>query len=161
MPELNLNRFDLPGVDLPEVDLPELSIDDVTRTLKDAAYVVIGFGVLAAQKVQVQRREFTQQAEDFTKDLPEQLNAQIADVRDNLDKITSEATTRLEKLSGNFDDQIKSAEDRLAELEARIDEILEQLAARLPDQAAELVTQARDAARDAREQVRSLVGRAA
>ncbi len=160
MPELNL-----PRVELPEVDLPEISLDDVTRTLKDAAYVVIGFGVLTAQKVQVQRRELSRQAEDFTrdlaKDLPEQFNAQITDARENLEKFTTEATNRLERLSGNFDDQIKVAEDRLAELEARIDEILDQVSSRLPDQAAELVSQARDAARDARDQVRSIVGRAA
>ena len=34
---------------------------DVTKTLKDAAYVVIGLGVLGFQKVQVRRNELTKQ----------------------------------------------------------------------------------------------------
>lgn len=155
----------MPELNLPEIDLPEITFEDVAKTLKDAAYVVIGFGVLTAQKAQVQRREFSQQAQDLTKDLgkniPEQVNAQLADVRENLDRLTSEATAQLEKISGAVEEQISLVEDRLTELEARIDQVIDEVAAHLPDQAAELVAQARDAARDAREQVRSMVGRAA
>ena len=36
---------------------------DVTKTVKDAAYVTVGIGVLAFQKAQVGRRELTKQVE--------------------------------------------------------------------------------------------------
>jgi hypothetical protein len=36
---------------------------DVTKTVKDAAYVTVGLGVLAFQKAQVGRRELTKQVE--------------------------------------------------------------------------------------------------
>ena len=36
---------------------------DVNKTLKDAAYVTVGLGVLAVQKAQVGRRELTKQVE--------------------------------------------------------------------------------------------------
>ena len=36
---------------------------DVTKTVKDAAYVTVGLGVLAFQKAQVARRDLTKQVE--------------------------------------------------------------------------------------------------
>ncbi len=36
---------------------------DVTKTVKDAAYVTVGLGVLAVQKAQVARRDLTRQVE--------------------------------------------------------------------------------------------------
>ena len=49
------NRRDLRSLDLTSLQL--------TRTLKDAAYVTVGLGVLAVQKAQVGRRELTKQVE--------------------------------------------------------------------------------------------------
>lgn len=136
------------------IDIP---IEDVTKALKDVAYVAIGFGVLTAQKVQVQRREVTQQLTD----LPEQISAQINEARDNFDKVAADATAQVEKLSETLDDRIRLVEERLGDLEDRIETVLDTFEAKLPDQAAELVAQARDAAREARGQVRSLIGFAA
>ncbi len=136
------------------IDLP---IEDVTKALKDVAYVAIGFGVLTAQKVQVQRREVTQQLTD----LPDQISAQINEARDNFDKVAADATAQVEKLSETLDDRIRLVEERLGDLEDRIETVLDTFEAKLPDQAAELVAQARDAAREARGQVRSLIGFAA
>ncbi len=141
--------------------MAELSIDDVTKTLKDVAYVAIGFGVLTAQRAQVQRREITRQAQEFTNGLPDQLTAQINEARENLERVTTDATSQLERLSDTFDDRIKLVEERLADLETRIDTVLDTVESRLPDQAADLIAGARDAARDARGQVRTLVGRVA
>ncbi len=53
MPALDqLLNFDLPGVD----------VDRLAAVAKDAAYVAVGFGVLAVQRAQVRRRELTAQA---------------------------------------------------------------------------------------------------
>ena len=37
----------------------ERSVEDLTRSLQDAAYVSIGLGLMAFQKAQVQRRELS------------------------------------------------------------------------------------------------------
>ncbi len=39
------------------------TVSDITKTVKDAAYVAVGFGVLAFQRAQVRRRELEQQLE--------------------------------------------------------------------------------------------------
>ncbi|HUQ40264.1 MAG TPA: hypothetical protein VM030_08925 [Acidimicrobiales bacterium] len=38
-----------------------MQLTDLTKTLEDTAYVAIGFGVLAFQKAQVQRRDLAKQ----------------------------------------------------------------------------------------------------
>ena len=138
--------------------MPEISVEDVSKIVKDAAYVAIGFGVLAVQKAQVQRREITEQLQAQVID---QARTQLTEARENLEKITSDTTAQWEKLSGTVDDRVKLVEERLSDLEDRIDQVLDQVQSKLPEAAAELVSQARDAAKDARQQVRSLVARAA
>lgn len=39
-------------------------LDDLTDTLKDAAYVSVGLGVLAFQRLQVRRQELTKLVEE-------------------------------------------------------------------------------------------------
>jgi paraquat-inducible protein B len=73
---------------------------DVTKTLKDAAYVVVGFGVLSFQKAQVRRRE-----------LQEQLDAQ----RQQLVKLATDIEQR-------FQPVVDEIEGRLDELETRLPE---------------------------------------
>src|SRR5207302_5025497 len=46
---------------------------DVTKTVKDAAYVTVGIGVLAFQKAQVGRRELTKQVETQLTETGEQV----------------------------------------------------------------------------------------
>ena len=41
--------------------MAENPLNDLSKTLKDAAYVAVGFGVLAFQKAQVRRRELEKQ----------------------------------------------------------------------------------------------------
>lgn len=56
----------------------------VTDTLKDAAYVVIGFGVLSFQRAQVRRQELRKQLRDSRKSvvaLAGQLDGYVAPVR--------------------------------------------------------------------------------
>lgn len=42
--------------------------DDITKTLQDAIYVSIGLGVIAFQKLQVQRQELQKSLETATED---------------------------------------------------------------------------------------------
>ena len=110
---------------------------DLTKTLKDALYVGVGFGVLTFQRAQVQRQE-----------LQKQLGQQLDEARDTV-----------QKLSGTAEDRFKVLEQRLTELEDRVESVLDQVEDKLPEQARELVKQARDAAKDAQGQLRALVTR--
>src|SRR6266699_992477 len=64
-----------------------LPMADVTKTVKDAAYVTVGLGVLAFQKAQVARRDLTKQVEtqltkttEQVKDLQKQVEGRIQPV---------------------------------------------------------------------------------
>ena len=117
--------------------MPELKLDDVTKVLKDAVYVTVGLGVLALQRVQVQRNE-----------LRKQLDGQVGDAR-----------TQLQSVTKVVDDRFKVVEERLQGVEERVETLLDQFEDRLPEQARELAKQARQAAKDARGQLRALVRR--
>jgi hypothetical protein len=130
--------------------MPEINVDDVTKFVKDAAYIAIGFGVLTVQKAQVQRRELTGT-----------LRTQADEARDQFGKLTDDTVAGWEKLSETVEDRFKLIEERVSDIEERVEAALDDVEAKLPGQAAELVKQARAAARDARGQVRSIVNRAA
>jgi hypothetical protein len=119
--------------------MADLTLESITDTLRDALYVGVGAGVIAFQKMQVQRVELTKQ-----------LTSQLEGAKDQLGSVT-----------GLVDDRIKLIEERLESVEQRLDSVLDQVEGRLPEQAREIVKQAREAAKDARGQVRQLVNRAA
>ena len=51
------------------------TIDDVSKVLRETAYVAIGFGVIAFQKAQVQRIEVQRSLQDNVKLVEERLRA--------------------------------------------------------------------------------------
>jgi cob(I)alamin adenosyltransferase len=112
---------------------------DVANAAKDLVYVTVGFGVLAVQRAQAQRRE-----------LQEKLNGQLGAGKSGIEKATAA-----------FEQQVKALEARLAAVEERIDATLDQVEAKMPEQARAAFHQAREAARTARDQVRKLTTRAA
>jgi ElaB/YqjD/DUF883 family membrane-anchored ribosome-binding protein len=97
---------------------------DVTKTVKDAAYVTVGLGVLAFQRAQVGRRELTKQVETQLKQVETQLSG------------TGEQVQRL-----------------ASQLEQRIKPVLDQLEESVPATAKDLVKQARTAAEQLQGQV--------
>ena len=119
---------------------------DVRAVIKDAAYVGIGFGVLAFQKAQVQRQELLKRIEAANGEARSSFTKLGEDVQDRL-KLVEE---RLEALGK----QVDAAAD---EFEERLDAALDQVQERLPEQAKELFNKARTAGKDARTQVRQLV----
>ena len=112
---------------------------DIANVAKDLVYVTVGFGVLAVQRAQAQRRE-----------LQEKLNGQLGAGKSGIEKATVA-----------FEQQVKALEARLAAVEERIDATLDQVEAKMPEQARAAFHQAREAARTARDQVRKLTTRAA
>jgi hypothetical protein len=71
--------------------MPRLQLDDVTNVVKDAAYVSVGLGVIAFQRLQVRRNE-------LNKTMSEQA-------------VTARST--LEAVGALLGDQVKVVEERL------------------------------------------------
>ena len=119
---------------------------DVRATVKDAAYVGIGFGVLAFQKAQVQRQE-----------LKKKLNTGLGDAQGNLASLGTTLEDRVKLVEERLEALAKQGEQLADELEARVEKALDEVQERLPEQAREVFGQVRGVAKDARTQVRSLV----
>ena len=99
---------------------------DIGKTLRDAAYVVIGAGVLTYQKAQVRRRE-----------LEKQFESQATEAREQIAKLAKGVEERWEPV--------------VKEIESRLDEIEQ----RLPEQAGKVMKQARTIAKDAQTELAS------
>jgi DNA anti-recombination protein RmuC len=133
------------------------AVTDVTKTLKDAAYITIGMGVIAFQKAQVARNDLSRQFEGESA----KLQAQVADVLRVVEAQVEEARgtfqaqllvtqSQLQRLAADLEERLAPVAQ---DVEARLDEI----EVRLPEQVQALVKQARQATRDAGWQIRSLI----
>ena len=71
--------------------MPRLQLDDVTNVVKDAAYVSVGLGVIAFQRLQVRRNE-------LNKSMSEQAGT---------------ARSALDAVGALLGDQVKVVEERL------------------------------------------------
>ncbi len=111
------------------------AVDDVTKTVKEAAYVAVGFGVLGFQEAQVRRRALTRQLQDQRPDL----EAQLAETRSQLAELARQVEQRLEPA--------------MVDLSQRAEPVLDGIESRLPEQARGVWTQMRKAAKDTQEQL--------
>ena len=90
---------------------------DVNKTLKDAAYVTVGLGVLAVQKAQVGRRELTSRVE-----------AQLNETSEQVQKLAREVEKRVQPVIGQLEatlpagakDLVKQARDAAREAQAQL-----------------------------------------
>ena len=73
---------------------------DLTKTLKEAAYVAIGFGVLGFQRAQVRRRQVTELAQDLERRLQPALMDASERVEPLLDQIRRAAIEARDQLRG-------------------------------------------------------------
>lgn len=119
---------------------------DVRNIVKDAAYVGIGFGVLAFQKAQVQRQE-----------LQKRLEAQLGDAKGGFGKLGEDVQDRLKLVEERLEALGKQADAAADDFEEKLDKALDQVQERLPEQVKELFGKARAAGKDARTQARQLV----
>jgi hypothetical protein len=145
-PAIDLSRLDLGKLrelDLPTIDLPGIDGDKLATALRDAAYITVGFGVLAIQQAQVRRREIVSS-----------LSERFGTSRPQMDDLLKGAEARLREL----DERLVAFE---AKIDARVDTAIEQLEGKLPQQATALLGQAHEAAKAARKQVRGFIRSAA
>jgi hypothetical protein len=122
-----MTKFDVPGVDA----------EKLFAAVRDAAYITVGFGVLAVQ----------------------QANARRQDLAAKISETFSSATTPVNK--AQIESMIKSFEAGLAkfddQFEARLETTIGKIEGVLPAPAGDLLTKAHGAAKSVRQQVRSMV----
>src|SRR5581483_11784809 len=77
---------------------------DVTKTVKDAAYVTVGLGVLAFQKAQVARRDLTKQVQTLSKKVEGRIQPVLGQLEQNVPAqakdLVKQARTAAETLQG-------------------------------------------------------------
>ena len=136
--------FDLGNLKLPSFgDLKGTLPVDPERVLgivRDAVYVVIGFGVLTVQQIQSR-----------TRDLVNDLESNPVVKQLGIDR------TQIESYVGRWESQLEDLDERFEAIEARLDTVVEKVEARLPEQAASALGQAHDVAKAARKQVRGML----
>ena len=144
LPKFDMPTFRLPsmnGFDFSGLDASKLAGLDakVVAAVRDAAYITIGFGVLAFQQAQVRRREVVQGLADRF----------------------GTSKTQMDEMLATVEAQIAKLDERFDALDAKLDTAVVKIEERLPEQAAALVGQAHDLAKAARKQVRGLIRTAA
>jgi DNA anti-recombination protein RmuC len=108
----------------------------VTDTIKDAAYVTIGVGVLGFQKAQVRRQE---------------LLAQLKDQRGTIEAQLADGRRSLESLVAQLDELV-------APVRSQVEAGLDTVEATLPASVQDAIKQARTALQDQERAVRSRLG---
>jgi DNA anti-recombination protein RmuC len=138
---------------------------DLPTTVKDAAYVTVGLGVLGFQKAQERRVELTKQLEEQRKQLREQrkqLEGQLTEITKVANGQFSTAAKLVEQQVGEAATTVKhlarDLDTRLAPVREQLEESIDALEVRLPPPARGLVQQARTVAHETEGQVRQVLG---
>lgn len=119
-----------------------LFVKDITSAARDAAYVLVGLGVLGFQQAQLRRRELLKLLSQPGTQFDDRIGAvqgRLQDVRDELNK-------RAQDMDEKVEDAIE-----------RIETSFEPLTERLPEPARDLVKQASTQAKEARVQIWNLL----
>jgi hypothetical protein len=101
--------------------------DEITKTARDAAYVVVGLGVLGFQRAQVRRQELQKRLTDRS-----QIHGHLGDVRGEVTK------------------RVKDVDEAVEQVIVRIEASLAPIEERLPVPARDLAKQAHAQAREVR-----------
>jgi hypothetical protein len=128
----------------------------VTTTLKDAAYVTVGLGVLGFQKAQVRRVELMKQVEEATKQL-----RSTGATRPDPSKVLGALEAQVVDAAHTVRELAKDIDARIVPVREQVQGRLDAIEGQLPSQVRDLVKQARIAALDTEGQVRSRLGLAA
>src|SRR5438270_7639202 len=95
----------------------ESTMADVNQTLKDAAYVTVGLGVLGVQKAQVGRRELTRQVEAQLSETTEQVQKLAKVVEGRVQPVLDRVE---DALPGSAKGLVKQARDAAREAQAQL-----------------------------------------
>jgi hypothetical protein len=134
--QLDPRKIEWSKLDISNIEMPDLDRDKLFGAVRDAAYVMVGFGVLAFQQAQVRRRE-----------MADAIGDRFGSNRKQMEELIATYEARLTKLD--------------EAIEARVDHAVGLLGERLPDQAETLLYQVNSVAKSARKQMRGLLSTAA
>ena len=146
--KLDLSKLDLSKLDLSKFEIAGVDTDKVLGVLRDAAYVVIGFGVLTVQQVQVRRRELVNNVSD------QAVVKQLGLGKEQVEELVKGLESRL----GQLDERLDRLESKL---DGAVEGFLDTVGDKLPEQAGAFLGQAHEVAKAARKQVRGLLVSAA
>jgi hypothetical protein len=146
--KLDLSKLDLSKLDLSKFEIAGVDTDKVLGVLRDAAYVVIGFGVLTVQQVQVRRRELVNNMSD------QAVVKQLGLGKEQVEELVKGLESRL----GQLDERLDRLESKL---DTAVEGFLDTVGDKLPEQAGAFLGQAHEVAKAARKQVRGLLVSAA
>ena len=85
------------------------AVDDVTKTVREAAYVAVGFGVLGFQQAQVRRRQLASHLEEQRPSL----EAQLAETRTQLVEAARQVEQRLEPVMNETRKAAREGQEQL------------------------------------------------
>ena len=134
--QLDPRNIDLSKLDLRNAERPDVDVSKLVEAVRDAAYTLVGFGVLAVQRAQVRRRE-----------MAETISTRFGADRQQIEELISSFESRLTAFDEAF--------------EARIDALVSKVGPSLPEPAESVLNQVHSVAKSARKQVRSLLRTAA
>jgi hypothetical protein len=146
--KLDLSKLDLSKLDLSKLEIAGIDTDKVLGVLRDAAYVVIGFGVLTVQQVQVRRRDLVKSIND------QNVVKQLGLGKDQVEELVKGLEARVSQLDARLD-QFET------KLDTAVESLLDAVGDKLPEQAGAFLGQAHEVAKAARKQVRGLLVSAA
>lgn len=168
----------MPEFKLPDVDI-EKAAAELNNAVKEAAYVVVGLGVLGFQRAQVRRVELTKLLESQLAGLADasaQLGTQAESYFEAARAQLTEAQARLAKLSESVIPSLpsevtdsaavreqlaalaKSVDEAVAPVRQQFEEQLDRVEEVLPQTARDLVQTVRAAAAAQEQTIRSVVG---
>jgi hypothetical protein len=80
---------------------------DVNKTLKDAAYVALGFGVLGVQQVLVARRELVKTLDERVRPVRDEIEIRLDDLEGRLPVQARGLVKRARILTKDTEDQVR------------------------------------------------------
>jgi len=144
--------------ELPVADL-EQAVAQAGDSLRDAVYVVVGLGVLAFQRAQVERVQLQRQVEAYLESVREQSQSVGPDL---LSGVGAKAAERLGTGAGatrvRITTAVRSLDGQVTPVRLQAEESIDRVEAMLPGQARELVRTLRWTAKHREQAVRSKVG---
>lgn len=137
-------------------DLNEL-VSEAEKAVRDGAYVAVGFGVLAFQRAQVQRRQLAQQLEKRRAELPS-LDRAANDLGDATTQLAASLSSNAGATRAQVREMARTWDRAVAPARRRLDERVDALQERLPSPARDVLASVRAAAAAPESRLRAVVG---
>jgi hypothetical protein len=153
----------IPNIDrIPNFDF-ERALAELSRALKDVAYVAVGLGVIGFQRAQVRRVELTKQIEAQLGDLQAEVSKLsapdlLSDLRAGASKLSAPDLPDGAAVRGQLTVLARSVDDSVAPVRQQFEDQLDRLEEVLPPAARDFVQTVRSTAAAQEQAIRNSVG---